>query len=1156
MKLTIYDKTGNTAKCKAKKAEYNGEFMGMCNITCTIESPVPVDFAIGDYVDYRGERFYMNYDPSVVKKSSKLSIGNAFVYENVVFNSPSDELTRCDFLDYVKGDNKVHFSSLPNFMFFAASVKDLADRLQANLDRVYHGEQKWTVDVHPECGGEKNISVSINRLKIWDALALANSTFKVNFIIRGRHITIGTAGVAANKVFKYGKGNGLKELEKSSDSEQAVITRLRVYGSSRNLPPRYYNKIGRHYFLTVVRGAIISDKLPIVSFYVNLGDVFKKDYFTDLRQHATAIEEFYQYWIHVDVAGENVRASLECRPDKSEAFVTINNETCNDIEAVRRVAAALSESLPKEIKVTKGVNLDKAPASNVWNPSYMADNMAVNFLMLPGFPETTLDPYIDSKNIESLGIREGSVFFDGSDGNEDIYPSLEGMTAKQLIDSGVFVSVDEGDNGNLDEVADAEQTTDDGMWNNLKEGDEIPTFTIKLKDIGFDINEYLSTETATISMKDGMCGGRDFEIVGGKNKPKKEGNKWIITCNRVKDDSLNLYFPYKDYNIKKGDKFVLLGINMPDVYIKSASQKLLEAGKKYLSKNDYVRSVYSPKVDDIEMAREHELSHSNNQQSIYDTIKEGDLMIFEDSDLNISGNVIIDNLTIVEEAGKIPHYEITLRDEKSVGTIEKIQQQIDSMISGNGVGGGLNTEQVKSLIKLIGNTNYLSKVRPDSTPYLLKLLGGAEVGEAIKSFIAGKGTILDSHGLIQTDRLEVRNSLKVLELIINRLQGMENDFVFSPTRKVNKVEKVDATTYKLFLDPKMDGDLIPFREGNILYSIVNDLLTGGNSYYTSYMRVLTTNQNEYSMTIVLYPDAEVPGGKNYLPAEGYNVSRRGDVHLPQDWQSNPDSQSWYISSSEGRLLFLQNVIKPVLEDYNYALSVGKFPNIKALDKLPISKDEVGIMAQTIVVENLYQYDYNGDVMARKVNRGAWAREVAVSDKPYRNVQHETNKPTGTEYTLLEQHTVYHLGCLWGCLTDKTQEEPKWNAQGWQLLEGNSELAVSIASDNGDDFYCGEVNTNLDVRVYYGHNDITEDVLAHPGAGMEWFRDTGDAPADNLWKPNYVDGNKLKVHIDNSNQHGVGSKFGFETKRVVFTCDVFVPMDGGVEKLTATYGLVM
>lgn len=451
---------------------------------------------------------------------------------------------------------------------------------------------------------------------------------------------------------------------------------------------------------------------------------------------------------------------------------------------------------------------------------------------------------------------------------------------------------------------------------------------------------------------------------------------------------------------------------------------------------------------------------------------------------------------------------------------------------------------------------FISKLRPDSTRFLLRLLGGAEVGEAVDSMLTGKGTILTKDGRIQTDYLEVRRGMKVMELIVNKLRGMDGDFVFSPTWKVVEVEYLLPATYRLTLDPPMDGDIIPYREGNILYSIINGILTGGDTIQTSYMRVLATNQNEYSITVSLYPDSEVPGGKNCPPAPGYNISRRGDVHLPSDGQSNPDSQSWYLSSSEGRLMFLQNVIKPVLDDYNYALSVGKFPNIKALDKLPISKDEVGIMAQTIVVENLYQYDYNGDVMARKVNRGAWAREVAVSDKPYRNVQYETKRPTGTEYTLLEQHTVYHLGCLWGCLTDKTQEEPKWNAQGWQLLEGNSELAVSIASDNGDDFYCGEVDTNLDVRVYYGHNDITEDVLAHPGAGMEWFRDTGDAPADNLWKPNYVDGNKLKVHIDNSNQHGVGSKFGFETKRVVFTCNVFVPVDGGTEKLTATYGWAM
>lgn len=83
-----------------------------------------------------------------------------------------------------------------------------------------------------------------------------------------------------------------------------------------------------------------------------------------------------------------------------------------------------------------------------------------------------------------------------------------------------------------------------------------------------------------------------FEIT----KCEKKGNKYVLTCNRVYDESLKLYFPYKDYNIKSGDKFVLLYIDMPDVYIQAASQRLLATAKKYLAKNDYVRYSYEPKV--------------------------------------------------------------------------------------------------------------------------------------------------------------------------------------------------------------------------------------------------------------------------------------------------------------------------------------------------------------------------------------------------------------------------------------------------------------------------------------------------------------------------------------------------------------------------------
>ena len=463
-------------RCEIHKLEYSGTWMGECFVSATINSPVPIDFSIGDYIEYRNERFEINYDPSTLKKSAVRTNDESFIYENVKFNSLSDELTRCDFLDYVKNDNNIHFTSLPKFSFYASSIQDLADRIQVNLDRIYTGEKKWTIEVHPEYVSKTDVNISVDNIKVWNALALVNSQFKANFIIRGRVVTIGTAGIAVDNVFMYGKGRGLYEIQRTAESDQQIITRLRAYGSTRNLPNRYYNKLSG--------------------------------------------------------GGGN----------------------------------------------------------------YLPDNMAVMNLMLPGFPEKTLDPYIDSKNIEELGIREGTVFFDGSDDEHpEIYPSMEGMTAEDLKEAGVPVQAE----GNLDEVVSAEQISDNGQPD---EDVEIGkgTFTITVKDIGFDINDYLTASTATISMKSGTCGGREFEIV----ECKKSGNNYVLTCNRAQDGSLNLYFPYKDYNIQPGDKFVLLNIEMPDVYIKAASQRLLDAAKEYLSKNDYVRYSYEPKVDDIYMASE------------------------------------------------------------------------------------------------------------------------------------------------------------------------------------------------------------------------------------------------------------------------------------------------------------------------------------------------------------------------------------------------------------------------------------------------------------------------------------------------------------------------------------------------------------------------
>lgn len=718
----IYNKNGDAIRCRVKSLEYHDSFMGECFVTVTIKSPSPINFEIGDYLIYREEKFVINYDPTELKRSSKSSKEDAFLYENVKLNSLSDELTRCSFLDYVPYDNQIHYTCLPKFSFYAASISSLAERIQVNLDRVYTNDEKWTVEVHPEYVEKKDVNISADNINVWEALALSNSEFGANFIIRGRHIVIGTSGIPMEHLFEYGKGKGLTSIQKTTESEQNIITRIHVYGSSRNMPPRYYNKL--------------SDGVP--------------------------------------------------------------------------------------------------------------NNMAINFLMLPDFPEKTLDPYIDSPNIGVLGVREGSIFFDGTGDLEEIYPSIEGMTAEDLKSAGINVS----SIGALDEVVDAEQITDDGALDDLENGDEVPPFTITLKDIGFNINDYLSEDTATISMRSGMCTGREFEIVSCE----KKGDVYVLTCNRVFDDGLKLYFPYNSYNIKSGDKFVLLGINMPDVYIKSASQRLLTSGKEYLSKHDYARYYYEPKIDNIYMARQHDESVKNGQKSIHDTIKAGDLMLFSDNDLLIDGSIIIDSLTIKEGEGYIPTYEITLRNEKVVGSIEKMQNQIDSILSGGQGTGGYNSSQIKSLIKAFGNSLFLRKDIPDVAKFQIKFLEGILLGKYTSGILGAGGCFsIDretGESYVEADRMLIRKTATFMELLVQTLKHIGGQLIISPAscvirdvkeRGFDEVEKERQATDE-------EGNLLFDEEGNPVMEKYIEMVDNGipEDVYRCYFETSDGNISIYN----------------------------------------------------------------------------------------------------------------------------------------------------------------------------------------------------------------------------------------------------------------------------------------------------------------------
>lgn len=863
----IYHKDGskltdvNGEQITVHGLEYSDSWMGECFLTINFKHEVPINFQIGDYIVYRGERFELNYEPGKDKQARPDTYGEGFVYDSVKFNALQDELARAEFLDVVLNDNELHYTSLPKFPFYVQTLDDLLDRIQAclneqigaglwkiysrNKDRsVQRGalESEW-LSVYGEKTDDnviESMSITVDSQTCWQALALVNEKWDINFIVRGRNIYVGTTGIQANHIFKYGLGNGLYEIVQNADSDQSVVTRLRAYGSEKNLPSHYYADLGVKYVanITKVVGASTNVELELDLDYI-------ETYFKNPRKYIVSPETGEQSsgWVlkvtfdfKTEITGYVTQGygSKKCR-FYSELKGTQTDT--GDEESKEKLDAFIAQVKAGNTKmyITSGLNKKNVPSSMKEYAKNLPNNMSINRLMLPGFPHVSLSdfyntltdeekkyvnptgrqhkfstdphrPYIDSINIEQIGLRSASQFFETDDktnGVIEIYPTIEEMEI-----GGVRV----------DEIDEGVAPDDDGRFG---DNETVKNVDIYLKKaIDFDIND-LKDDDFSISMKDGMCGGRTFKVASSA----KIDGRWRLTIERVKDDALELWFPYKDYPIKNGDHFVLTGITLPDSYVNAASLKLLKYAIAFIDKNDYTRYVYQPKVDEIFMARQHDLAEKDTTgviKSLHDTLKAGDLMEFEDADLRIGGVISIDQLTIKEEDGKIPTYDITLREDKEVGTIQKIQQQISSLQSGNGgTDAGLTTTQVKGQIATEGSKHFISKINDDiangtiTWEKVQKLLSGLLIGNSNNENGGSWTPDAEGRSHLITDYLEVRMKAIFEELVINKTSTIGGKEIISPAGGVvaHKVEEVTVTynnvsqkAYRCYFLAEQDGD--------------------------------------------------------------------------------------------------------------------------------------------------------------------------------------------------------------------------------------------------------------------------------------------------------------------------------------------------------------
>lgn len=207
---------------------------------------------------------------------------------------------------------------------------------------------------------------------------------------------------------------------------------------------------------------------------------------------------------------------------------------------------------------------------------------------------------------------------------------------------------------------------------------------------------------------------------------------------------------------------------------------------------------------------------------------------------------------------------------------------------------------------------------------MAQLKAGAQFGDFVSGLYNGKGAQVDANGNAEVESITVRTYMRVMELIVNRLSAQEGDTFFTENDTIESVDSLGDDCYGLHLRSKYSGYFTAQHVGNVIKGVVNNIASAANSgtsadYYTSWMRVNSVNAVKNYIEVTLYPDAEVPAGKNFPPCELMNIARYGN-------QTDESLQScFYISSSEGRIVKLTGVTKPLLENYNYGMAFGDMP---------------------------------------------------------------------------------------------------------------------------------------------------------------------------------------------------------------------------------------
>ena len=957
-----------------------------------------------------------------------------------------------------------------------------------------------------------------------------------------------------NKILKYRPNTGSQEATFSLTSK--ISTQIEVI--MKNLA--YYAKLDKSYLYDPNFEGEGTDYTYVIDASVdaNAAKLITYSNSSILDAIANIAQTFgCEWWFEGNILHfgtcENTNAITDFR--LNDNIVSMSSSQSQSTYANRVYAFGAARNLPSRYKNDSDADITK-------------DGVVEKRLMLPTSAECSeqnkqmlAENGFELKNgyIQVGGLREDQ-YVEGVTTNDDIYP-------RNLIKTSKVTSYEK-------DVED-ESTPEEGDY--IKRTFyRVNSLTIvnddgeKTGDMAFRKAYILSGKNLHIVFQSGSLNGMDFEcefnpdgvpeilLDDDGNPIFKDGKEQINPKSQVfeivANEDYGRFLPDITLHPKDGDTFVLYNwdsTKLGDTLVSSASNELLTDAIKDLKK-----SVIDPTTYTCTAEANYSYNHGRgnlhgvgDRVNLYnkgygDSYRASRIIGYEFSlDIPFDGAKYY--------VGEKPSYS---RLNAMESKIEELIYNGQSYLNGNG-GSGRSIYIIKSYDS-ITPTDYnvfsakavdeqrLNKTKDDTAKGtitwekiqkflkgltaedLSQFKKGATFGEFIQGMLFGTGGRIDELGNAEFESITSRSSIIAKELIVNRQTAMESNFVFTESGMVETVTEIPAAieggnvTYDLKLQKRWDNDFTAFKENDVVLASINTLTENGK-YYDMWLRVLSVNTVTNTITVVCYPDNECPSKKNYPPCELARLIRWGNA-VDEDRQS-----CWYISSSEGLLVWLDHVTKPIIDKTNYSLAMGKLPDALSFlfqDFPTANKRDGAFYAKWMMAASFQQIDYQGNPIYTTRDRGVWSLAVAQGDNPYRNGDRTID-------------TVYYLGCKWQCLEDKTTKPPTYSSTAWAFVEGNPYFTLEMLSSKLWNFRLNDlmatnadgswkVFTTLSVVGRLYNQDVTDSMT-----NIVWTRETNNPTADNKWALSHANCG-LSVDLTYEDLGGAAFKIG----SVTFRCD--------------------